>query len=84
MATLADALGAFRGLTRFTTNGEMRKRTLACLKQALADRGVVHDPSVAPGTPPLTDADRAQFSSALGGVAAHIAAHMEPRWRTPA
>ncbi len=83
MTALAEALGAFRKTTRFRTNGTAVKRTLACLKLALAERGVLHDPSVAPGTPPLTSADSDEFRTRLRDAAARITAATEARWRTP-
>lgn len=83
MARLEAGLQAFRGATRFSDGGPVRKRTLACMKAALALRGVLRDASVAPGTAALDDTDRAEFARRYTAVVSALASTCDPRWRTP-
>lgn len=91
ITTLDEALSAFRPATRFAAGGEsgatggaVQKKTLACLKLALAERGVLGDPCVAPGTAPLTAEECDTFRERFAGISRRVGDAVEPRWRTPA
>lgn len=64
MDEVQAVLEAFRGATRVAGG----KRTIACLKRALAVQGVTEHAAVAPGTPPLTAAETEEFDTAFESV----------------
>ena len=61
-----SVLDAFRSCTKLAGGS----RTIACLKRALALRGVIGSDLVAPGTPRLEGAVAAQFDEAFEGILA--------------
>ena len=66
MAEVKSVLEAFRACTKLAGGS----RTVACLKRALALRGVVGSDLVAPGTPRLEGAQAEQFDEAFEGILA--------------
>jgi dihydrodipicolinate synthase/N-acetylneuraminate lyase len=69
MQRYAAVFERFRAACSFTRAGRPVRLTIACLKAALAERGVISDASVAPGTPALEDSEREEFKRRLDELA---------------
>jgi dihydrodipicolinate synthase/N-acetylneuraminate lyase len=68
MAKYQRVLCALRDACEFERSGKRYRPTVACLKTALAERGVIGCDAVASGTPSLEAAERAEFSRRLERV----------------
>ncbi len=64
MQQLQSVLSQFRAGTRAAVG----KRTIACLKRALRNLGIISNAWVAPGTPELTEPDGQRFDALFEGV----------------
>ncbi len=72
-------LEAFRQATRLVGG----HHTIACLKRALLQRGVITSAAVAEGTPALSPAAAARFDKAFADVRALSTKTLAPIWATP-
>ncbi|HUN58186.1 MAG TPA: dihydrodipicolinate synthase family protein [Candidatus Binataceae bacterium] len=71
---------SFRVAGEFIRSGEVYKPTIACLKTALADLGVISSDAVASGTPTLDAAERREFLRRFRDIRRRAAATLEPEW----
>ena len=71
---------SFRVAGEFVRAGEVYKPTIACLKAALADLGVIGSDAVAPGTPTLEAAERREFLRRFRDIRRRAAVTLEPEW----
>jgi hypothetical protein len=78
MERYAAVLERFRSACTFTRAGRPVRLTIACLKAALAERGVSSSDAVAGGTPALEDSERQEFKRRLDELARFAAATLEP------
>ncbi len=78
MAAVERVLLAFRDATR--SGGAAR--TIACLKRALLQRGVVSSDTVAPGTPALSADEALRFDAAFASVRELARATLPPGWES--
>jgi len=74
----AAVLERFRAACTFTRAGRPARLTIACLKAALAERGVISSDAVAQGTPALEDSERQEFKRRLDDLANFAATTLEP------
>jgi dihydrodipicolinate synthase/N-acetylneuraminate lyase len=72
MEELQEVLAEFRAGTRAAAG----KRTIACLKRALRNLGIIASASVAPGTPELTEPDGQRFDELFEQVRSHALARL--------
>jgi len=68
MAKYERVLSALRDACEFQRGGKRYRPTLACLKAALAERGVISSEAVASGTPSLEAPERAEFARRIDSV----------------
>ncbi len=80
MAACFEVLEAFRVGTHLSAG----KRTIACLKRALATLGVIRHDGVAPGTPALSRPDAERFDAAFERVRALARERLGEPWVTVA
>lgn len=80
MDEVREVLDAFRAATRQAGG----KRTIACLKRALLQRGVITSDAVADGTPALAKPDADRFDALFEEVQALSAERLLDTWVTPA
>lgn len=78
MERYAAVLERFRSACTFTRAGRPVRLTIACLKAALAERGISSSDAVAPGTPALEDSERQEFKRRLDEISRFAAATLEP------
>ena len=78
MDRYAEVLERFRSACAFTRAGRQMRLTIACLKAALAARGVSPSDAVAPGTPALEDSEREEFKRRLDALARFAESTLEP------
>jgi dihydrodipicolinate synthase/N-acetylneuraminate lyase len=71
---------SFRSAVEFIRAGEVYKPTIACLKAALADLGVIASDAVAPGTPALEATERREFLRRFRDIQRRAAVTLEPEW----
>jgi dihydrodipicolinate synthase/N-acetylneuraminate lyase len=71
---------SFRVASEFVRAGEVYKPTIACLKAALADLGVISSDAVASGTPALDAAERREFLRRFRDIRRRAAVTLEPEW----
>ncbi|HEY6400375.1 MAG TPA: hypothetical protein VI479_03130 [Blastocatellia bacterium] len=57
-------------------------KMIACLKAALEMEGLITSDRVAPGTPPLSQAERAQFRQGYAELKDTLRRRIDPRWQT--
>jgi dihydrodipicolinate synthase/N-acetylneuraminate lyase len=76
MEEVRIVLAAFRDRTRAAVG----KRSIACLKRALRNMGVISSDAVAPGTPALSGPDRDRFDEVFEDVRGLAAEHLPPTW----
>jgi dihydrodipicolinate synthase/N-acetylneuraminate lyase len=77
----------FERLTVFDQAGQPNQyagRMIACLKAALEMEGVIGSGLVAPGTPPLGEAERERFRQEYAELKKTIHQRTDPRWQTVA
>jgi dihydrodipicolinate synthase/N-acetylneuraminate lyase len=75
----------FERLTVFGQAGQPNQYTgkmIACLKAALEMEGLIASDRVAPGTPPLSEAERAQFRRGYAELKDMMRRRIDPRWQT--
>ncbi len=82
MARYRRALEEFHGACSFARAAGPYRPLIACFKAALAEAGVITSAAVAPGTPPLAEAERREFARRLAGLRAGWAGLLEPGWRS--
>lgn len=80
MRRYADVFERFRSACTFNRAGRQVRLTIACLKAALAARGVISDATVAPGTAALEDSERNEFKRRLDDLARFAQATLEPAY----
>ena len=80
MARYEPVMQSFRVAGEFIRNGELYKPTVACLKAALADLGVISSDAIAPGTPELSAAERREFLRRFRDIRRRAAVTLEPEW----
>jgi dihydrodipicolinate synthase/N-acetylneuraminate lyase len=80
MARYEPVMQSFRVAGEFIRNGELYKPTIACLKAALADLGVISSDAVATGTPELSAAERREFLRRFRDIRRRAAVTLEPEW----
>ena len=80
MDRYARVLQAFRDACSFRRSGQPYKPTVACLKAALAARGVCASAAVAAGTPALTDEEAREFARRIEAVARLAEQTLEHGW----
>ena len=78
MERYAAVLERYSSACTFTRAGRPVRLTIACLKAALAERGVSSSDAVAQGTPALEDSERQEFKRRLDELARFAAATLEP------
>jgi dihydrodipicolinate synthase/N-acetylneuraminate lyase len=62
MAIYRSAFESFGAACRFSSNGKSVKKSVACMKHALALDGVISEDRVADGTQRLNDEEREEFA----------------------
>jgi dihydrodipicolinate synthase/N-acetylneuraminate lyase len=75
----------FEQLTVFHHAGQANQymgKMVACLKTALEMEGLITSDRVAPGTPPLSEAERAQFRLGYAELKDTLRQRIDPRWQT--
>ncbi|HEX5082764.1 MAG TPA: dihydrodipicolinate synthase family protein [Blastocatellia bacterium] len=75
----------FEKLTVFDQTGQPNQYTgkmIACLKAALEMESVIGSSLVAPGTPPLSEAERERFRRGYAELKDTIRQRTDPRWQT--
>jgi hypothetical protein len=65
---------------RIRTHHAGGKRTIACLKRALASMGIISSAAVAPGTPSLAAPDAKRFDEAFEEIRAMAASRIGEPW----
>jgi dihydrodipicolinate synthase/N-acetylneuraminate lyase len=80
MRRYEPVMQSFRLAGEFIRSGELYKPTIACLKAALADFGVISSDAVAPGTPELDAAERREFLRRFRDIRRRAAVTLEPEW----
>ncbi len=78
MERYAAVLERFRSACTFTRAGRPVRLTIACLKAALAERGVSSSDAVAQGTRALEDSERDEFKRRLDELARFAETALEP------
>jgi hypothetical protein len=75
----------FERLTVLRRAGQTNQYTgkmIACLKAALEMEGLIASDRVAPGTPSLSEAERAQFRRGYAELKDTLRRRIDPRWQT--
>ncbi|MGH7865715.1 MAG: hypothetical protein ACREQB_12045, partial [Candidatus Binataceae bacterium] len=80
----ARAVGGFRAACEFTRANIPYRPTIACLKAALKELGVIESDAVAVGTPALEATERAEFAGRMRALRARNAALVEAGWHSEA
>ena len=78
MEEVRSVLAAFRDRTRAAVG----KRSIACLKRALLNLGVISSAAVAPGTPVLAGPDRDRFDALFREIQKLSARTLPPTWQS--
>ncbi len=73
-------LDGFREACLFERSGRPYQPSIACLKTALAELGVISSDAVAPGTPSLDEGERREFVRRFNELRAQSAERLEPEW----
>ncbi|MBI4230010.1 MAG: dihydrodipicolinate synthase family protein [Planctomycetes bacterium] len=73
------AFERFRALCEFTG----ARKTIACMKVLLSDRGILGSGAVAEGTPSLSAEETKRFLAVAGSFERDLQAPIPERWRTP-
>ncbi|MGH7949941.1 MAG: hypothetical protein ACREQF_11995, partial [Candidatus Binataceae bacterium] len=82
MARYARAVEGFRAACEFTRGAKPYRPTIACLKAALKELGVIESDAVAIGTPALEATERREFAERMRAVRERNAALVEPGWQS--
>ncbi len=80
MRLYAEAIEEFRAACVFKRGAKAYRPTIATLKASLKEMGVIASDTVAAGTPPLSDAERREFSARFAALRAHTAETLERGW----
>jgi dihydrodipicolinate synthase/N-acetylneuraminate lyase len=80
MRLYADAIEEFRDACVFKRGARAYRPTIATLKASLKEMGVIDSDAVAAGTPPLTDAERREFSARFAALRERTAETLERGW----
>jgi dihydrodipicolinate synthase/N-acetylneuraminate lyase len=80
MHLYADAIEEFRAACVFKRGARAYRPTIATLKASLKEMGVIDSDAVAAGTPPLTDAERSEFSARFAALRERTAETLEHGW----
>ena len=80
MQRYEPVMQSFRLACEFIRSGELYKPSIACLKAALADLGVITSDAVAHGTPELDPAERREFLRRFRDIQRRAAVTLEPEW----
>jgi len=75
-------LGAFERLCLFEEKGRPVLKLIAAMKYALLLEGVITSPHVAPGTPALTEEQKAVFAERYAHLKEQIRAQTDPLWHS--
>jgi dihydrodipicolinate synthase/N-acetylneuraminate lyase len=70
----------FASIAEFTRGGHRQHLTIACLKAALKETGVIESDSVAEGTPSLETAEKREFVRRFRELCRRAAVTLEPEW----
>ena len=82
MAVYCDLFSRFEAACIFEEDGRRVKKTIACLKYALALDGVISSGLVARGTKPLSTAQQQTFAEKYHALREHLRREVEPLWQT--
>jgi dihydrodipicolinate synthase/N-acetylneuraminate lyase len=80
MRLYADAIEEFRIACTFKHGAKAYRPTIATLKASLKEMGVIDSDAVGAGTPPLTDAERREFSTRFAALRDRNAEMLERGW----
>jgi dihydrodipicolinate synthase/N-acetylneuraminate lyase len=80
MRLYADAIEEFRDACVFRRGARAYRPTIATLKASLKEMGVIDSDAVAAGTPPLTDAERREFTARFAALRERTAETLERGW----
>jgi hypothetical protein len=72
----------FGAICAFKEGGRRVKKTIACLKYALALDGVISSSEVGRGTKALTDEQKQVFAAHYGAWRERVRREVEPLWQT--
>ncbi len=82
MGRYARAVDGFRAACEFTRGAKAYRPTIACLKAALKELGVIESDAVAPSTPALDSAQRREFGERMRVLRERNAALVEAGWQS--
>ena len=80
MRLYADAIDEFRLACTFKRGAKAYRPTIATIKASLKEMGVIDSDAVGAGTPPLTDAERREFSARFAALRDRNAEMLERGW----
>ncbi len=80
MQLYEKAIEEFRIACTFKRGRKPYRPTIACLKAALKDLGVIDSDALAPGTPAMSDIERREFSTRFGMLRELCAETLEHGW----
>ncbi|HEY7913105.1 MAG TPA: dihydrodipicolinate synthase family protein [Blastocatellia bacterium] len=84
MAIYRSAFESFGAACRFSSAGKSVKKSVACLKHALALDGVISSDRVAAGSQPLNDAEREEFARRYLKLKRELAESTDSIWQSRA
>ncbi len=84
MAIYRSAFESFGAACRFSVNGKQVKKSIACMKHALAVDGVISSDRVAEGTQRLSEEEREEFARRYLKLKQRLIISTDPIWQSRA
>jgi dihydrodipicolinate synthase/N-acetylneuraminate lyase len=82
MSSLRAICEQFEGICDFEEGGSSVRKTIACLKEALAHDGIISESAVVPGTRSLTTPEREKFVESYEALRNRVRRNVPPLWQT--